>query len=158
MDIRTFFHPSLGPIGTARPPGIFDSQNKTSSTTDTPQAPLAGAYAGFMTPDFEALKQITDPELRNIAMMDYIAKGAEQRGMDNSLKLIKALREQQQADRLKARPLEFQELVARNTLKTLTDLPGQIMRAGRMYDKEALEAGASLANRPGFRQTIRYFA
>lgn len=122
------------------------------------QTPLAGGYGGFMTPEFEAIKGITDPDMRNFAMMDYLGKGREQRDMDSSLKLIERLREQQYADRLKSRPLEFQELVAKNLLKTITDLPGQVMRAGRMYDKEALEAGASLANRPRFQETIRYFA
>jgi hypothetical protein len=122
----------------------------------TPQ--VAGGYAGFMTPEFDAIKGITDPDLRNFAMMDYLGKGREQRDMDNSLKLIERLREQQYSDRLKSRPLEFQELVAKNLLKTVTELPGQVVRAGRMYDQEALEAGAALSRRPAFQETIRYFA
>ena len=122
----------------------------------TPQ--VAGGYAGFMTPEFEAIKGITDPDLRNFAMMDYITKGREGRDDERSLKLIEKLREQQYADRLKSRPLEFQELVAKNLLKTVTDLPGQVVRAGRMYDQEALAALSGLGQRPAFQETIRYFS
>jgi len=121
----------------------------------TPQ--VAGGYASFMTPEFDAIKGITDPDLRNFAMMDYITKSREGRDDERSLKLIGKLREQQYADRLKSRPLEFQELVAKNLLKTVTDLPGQVVRAGRMYDQEALAALSGLGQRPAFQETIRYF-
>jgi hypothetical protein len=168
MDLKNLFSQSLGAIGTAvnykpnqtpllKDPWGPDIQTMEIRNQQGP-SPLAGGYAGFMTPEFDAIKQITDPDLRNFAMMDYITKGREGRDDERSIKLIERLREQQYADRLKSRPLEFQELVAKNLLKTVTDLPGQVMRAGRIYDQEALEAGATLARRPAFQETIRYFS
>ena len=129
------------------------------------QFPLAGGYADMLEP----LKGITNADERRF-LMDQIAndraiktmldmtQGREGRDDERALNVIKNLREQQYADRLRSRPLEFQELVAKNLLKTVTDLPGQVVRAGRMYDQEALEAGAALSRRPAFQETIRYFA
>jgi len=185
MDLKNLFSQFLGSVGTAanykpgQSPSITDpfqrlnlQQPRNGSDIQTMelrnqqgQFPLAGGYAGMLDP----IKGITDPNERRFlmdqianerafGMMDNFTRGREQRDMDSSLKLIERLREQQYADRLKSRPLEFQELVATNLLKTITDLPGQVVRAGRMYDKEALEAGAELARRPGFQETIRYFA
>ena len=146
-------------------PGGSDIQTMELRNQPGRQVPLAGGYADLLEP----LKGITDPDERRF-LMDQIAndraitsmlgmtQGREQRDMDSSLKLIERLREQQYADRLKSRPLEFQELVAKNLLKTVTDLPGQVVRAGRMYDQEALAALSGLGQRPAFQETIRYFA
>jgi len=177
--IGTAVNPQFAQTQT-RAPNLFESTFLTGQTGVKPrtsdiqtmevrnqqgQFPLAGGYASMLEP----LKGITDPDERRF-VMDQIAndramssmldmtQGREQRDIDSSLKLIERLREQQYADRLKSRPLEFQELVAKNLLKTVTDLPGQVMRAGRMYDKEALEANAALSNRPAFQETIRYFS
>ncbi len=129
------------------------------------QFPLAGGYAGLLEP----LKGITDPDERRF-VMDQIAndralktmldmtQGREGRDDERALTVIKNLREQQYTDRLRSRPLEFQELVAKNLLKTVTDLPGQVVRAGRMYDQEALAALSGLGQRPAFQETIRYFS
>ena len=150
-------------------PGIID-WNKTGSTTDPTQVlrtqpSLAGSYVDLLEP----LKGITNADERRF-LMDQIAndraiktmldmtQGREGRDDERALNVIKNLREQQYADRLRSRPLEFQELVAKNLLKTVTDLPGQVVRAGRMYDQEALEANAALSRRPAFQETIRYFA
>ena len=128
------------------------------------QFPLAGGYATMLEP----LKGITDPDERRflmnqianervVGMMDSVTRGREQRDAENTFNMIKTLREQQYADRLKSRPLEFQELVATNLLKTITDLPGQVMRAGRLYDKEALEALSYLGRKPETQPVIKYF-
>jgi len=129
------------------------------------QLPLAGGYAGMLDP----IKGITNPEERRFVMdrmaedraiqtMLDMTQGREDRDDKRALNVIKNLREQQYADRLKSRPLEFQELVAKNLLKTVTDLPGQVVRAGRMYDQEALAALSGLGQRPAFQETIRYFS
>ena len=162
-----------------RAPNLFESTFLTGQTGVQPQTPdiqtmeirnqqgqfpLAGGYAGMLEP----LKGITDPDERRFLMnqisndraiqtMLDMTQGREGRDDERSLNVIKNLREQQYADRLRSRPLEFQELVAKNLLKTVTDLPGQVVRAGRMYDQEALEAGAALSRRPAFQETIRYF-
>lgn len=129
------------------------------------QPSLAGSYADMLNP----LKGIKDADERRFLMeqisndraiktMLDMTQGREGRDDERALNVIKNLREQQYADRLKSRPLEFQELVAKNLLKTVTDLPGQVMRAGRMYDQEALAANAALSRRPAFQETIRYFS
>lgn len=153
IDERFGYTPSTSGIQTMEIP---NQQNQPS---------LAGSYADMLNP----LKGITDADERRFLMeqisndravktMLDMTQGREGRDDERALNVIKNLREQQYADRLKSRPLEFQELVAKNLLKTVTDLPGQVMRAGRMYDQEALEAGAALSRRPAFQETIRYFS
>lgn len=185
MDLKNLFSQFLGSVGTAanykpgQVPFVTDpfqrlnlQQPRTGSDIQTMEIPnqqsqpfLAGSYADMLNP----LKGIKDADERRFLMeqisndravktMLDMTQGREGRDDERALNVIKNLREQQYADRLRSRPLEFQELVAKNLLKTVTDLPGQVMRAGRMYDQEALEAGAALSRRPAFQETIRYFS
>ena len=185
MDLKNLFSQFLGSAGTAvnykpvQAPSLTDPFQRLNlqqprigsdiQTMEIPnqqgQFPLAGGYADMLEP----LKGITNADERRF-LMDQIAndraiktmldmtQGREGRDDERALNVIKNLREQQYADRLRSRPLEFQELVAKNLLKTVTDLPGQVMRAGRIYDQEALAALSGLGQRPAFQETIRYFA
>lgn len=93
---------------------------------------LAGGLSSFMTPEFEAIQKIEDKDMRNIAMMEYISGRRGQKDIENLPNIIKTLRDQQYEDRLRARPLEFQEMVAKKFLNNLTEIPQNIIAAKRI--------------------------
>lgn len=147
----------------------FKTKLDSTLTSPAAQGPTPGgpgSMGGFGGQDFktamDAANAIPNTNARDLAIASLFGNQMRQQSdnqlLENYPKILDMIEQRQYANRLKSRPLEFQELVAKNLLKTITDLPGQVMRAGRMYDKEALEAGASLANRPRFQETIRYFA
>ena len=70
--------------------------------------------------------------MRNIAMMEYISGRRGQKDIENLPNIIKTLRDQQYEDRLRARPLEFQEMVAKKFLNNLTEIPQNIIAAKRI--------------------------
>lgn len=100
-------------------------------TTFTPS--LAGSYSGFMGPEFQEIQKIEDPFTRSIFTMELIRKRNEQDQLKNLPGVIKSLRDQQYEERLKARPLEFEELAAKFAMQSLADIPGKILVARHMY-------------------------
>jgi hypothetical protein len=77
--------------------------------------------------------------------------------LENYPKILDMIEQRQFANRLKARPLEFQELVATNLLKTISNLPGQIANAGQMYGREAATAFGRQTENFQAPQVVKYF-
>lgn len=172
IDERFGFLPGESDIQTME---IRYPRNPFGSPTDPlqvlrTQPSLAGSYTDILN-KVNAVKDIT-PEQRNKLFDALLQETSDDRYIDRMTQMtrenrmqdiqdlpnaIKAIGDIQYEQQLKARPLKFQELVAKNLLKTVTDLPGQVIRAGRMYDQEALAALSGLGQRPAFQETIRYF-
>ena len=93
---------------------------------------LAGGLSSFMTPEFDAIQKIENKDMRNIAMIEYLADRRAQRDVDNLPNTLKTIRDQQYADRIRARPLEFQEMVAKTFLTNLKEIPQNIIAARRI--------------------------
>lgn len=120
-----------------------------SSAFPAPQQPLSGSYMGFMGSDFpqfmDAFKDINDPDVRQMMMGTYMIdrmnkQNAESRRQEllEYPNIIKQTRAQQLEDYEKLRPLQFQELVARKFLDTVTELPGKIAAARHIYGPEEI--------------------
>ena len=93
---------------------------------------LAGGLSSFMTPEFDAIQKIENKDMRNFAMMEYLADRRAQKDVENLPNTLKTIRDQQYADRIRARPLEFQEMVAKTFLTNLKEIPQNIIAARRI--------------------------
>ena len=85
---------------------------------------LAGSLSSFMTPEFDAIQKIENKDMRNYAMMEYLADRRAQRDVDNLPNAIKTIRDQQYADRVRARPLELEELKEKQKLELQAKIAG----------------------------------
>jgi hypothetical protein len=113
---------------------------------------LGGPNSFIDSPEMQILRDEQDP----LVKMELLRRWGEERDLARVPDIIKSLRDQQREDRLAARPLEFQELVATNLLNTITRIPGQIAAARQMYGPET---ALGLARKtPAFNtQVPRYF-
>ena len=131
-------------------PGAFDTSSQlsgvgeglgTASLTPTPpgtmpQAP--GSLGNFMSsPEMQLLRDEKDPYVRMMLVNKLSTQGDE----DKTITAIERLRKQQYEDRIKMRPLEFQELMARKALDAMTsvgDIPRRIAAIRQMYGPETI--------------------
>lgn len=134
----------------------FDSIQTLQIKPETTSG-LTGGLNSYMTPDFEAIQKIEDPNARTMLMMEYIADRRAQKDIENLPNTLKTIRDQQYADELRASPLKFQQLVAANLLKTISNLPGQIASAGQMYGQEAATAFGKQTQNFQAPQVVKYF-
>jgi hypothetical protein len=100
-------------------------------TQTLPVAPetTAAVAGGFMnSPEMQLLREEKDPLVR----MMLAGRIGQQDDATKLPAIIKTLRDQQYEDRLRARPLEFQEMVAKKFLNNLTEIPQNIIAARRI--------------------------
>ena len=74
---------------------------------------------------------------------------------------LERVRKQQYEDRIKMRPLEFQELMARKALDAITsvgDIPRRIAAIRQMYGPETIKAFQLPVDALQQNQQIRYFS
>jgi hypothetical protein len=101
-----------------------------------PQAP--GSLGNFMSsPEMQFLRDEKDPYVRMMLVNKLSTQGDE----DKTITAIERLRKQQYEDRIKMRPLEFQELMARKALDAITsvgDIPRRVAAIRQMYGPETI--------------------
>jgi hypothetical protein len=125
-------------------PGDFSNAFKTNldSTLTSPVTPetTPGAVGGFMSPDFQvamdAASKIPNETARGMAIASLFGKQMQTQSdnamLENYPKILDMISERQYQNRLKARPLEFQEMVAKKFLNNLTEIPQNIIAARRI--------------------------
>ena len=153
-------------------PGNYSNAFKTKldpaltlPATQGPMPGVPGSMGGFGGQDFQAAvdaaNAIPDETARSMAMASLFGNQMRQQSdnqlLENYPKILDMIEQRQYANRLKARPLEFQELIAKNLLKTITDIPGQIANAGQMYGREAATAFGRQTENFQAPQVVKYF-
>lgn len=153
-------------------PGGFSNAFKTKldpiQTLPIKPEAMSGTLSnvsGFGGQDFQsainAASAIPDETARGMAMAqlfgDHMRQRSDNQLLENYPKILDMIEQRQYANRLKARPLEFQEKVAMNLLNTITNLPGQIANAGQMYGREAATAFGRQTENFQAPQVVKYF-
>jgi hypothetical protein len=133
--------------------GLGQGLNTNLSAPSTSGGTLGGNSGFIGSPEMQILRDEKDPFVK----MELLRRMGEEREMKNLPGIIKTLRDQQREDRLAARPLEFQELVATNLLNTITRIPGQIAAARQMYGPEAATAAGRQMQNFSAPAVPRYF-
>ena len=87
---------------------------------------LADSYMD--SPEMQLMKEEKDPFVKMMLLKRMDAR----EDMANLPNLVKTIRDQQYADRLRADPLDFQSLVARTFLTNLKEIPQNIIAARRI--------------------------
>ena len=137
----------------------------TAPVTQGPMPGVPGSMGGFGGQDFQnamnAASAIPDETARSMAIAQFFGNQMRQQSdnqlLENYPKILDMIEQRQYANRLKARPLEFQEKVAMNLLNTITNLPGQIANAGQMYGQEAATAFGRQTQNFQAPQVVKYF-
>ncbi len=143
----------------------LDPTVTTPVTLLEPPQGVSSNMGGFGGQDFQnamnAASAIPDETARSMAIAQLFGNQMRQQSdnqlLENYPKILDMIEQRQYANRLKARPLEFQELVAKNLLKTITDIPGQIANAGQMYGREAATAFGRQTENFQAPQVVKYF-
>ena len=151
-------------------PGAFDTSSQlsevgkglgTASLTPAPsgtipQAP--GSLGNFMnSPEMQLLRDEKDPYVRQFLVNKLSTQGDE----DRTMTTIERLRKQQYEDRIKMRPLEFQELMARKALDAITsvgDIPRRIAAIRQMYGPETIRGFGLPVEALNQGPKVRYFS
>ena len=151
-------------------PGAFDTSSQlsevgkglgTASLTPAPsgtipQAP--GSLGNFMnSPEMQLLRDEKDPDVRQFLVNKLSTQGDE----DRTMTTIERLRKQQYEDRIKMRPLEFQELMARKALDAITsvgDIPRRIAAIRQMYGPETIRGFGLPVEALNQGPKVRYFS
>jgi hypothetical protein len=118
-------------------PGDFSNAFKTNldSTLTSPVTPetTPGVVNSIFNPtDLDVINKQTNPNLQALMYMEMMAKRRAEEDRKNLPGAIKDMYDLQYEARLKARPLEFQELVAKKFLNNLTEIPQNIIAARRI--------------------------
>jgi hypothetical protein len=115
--------------------------NTTQVLPVKPEA-TPGVVSGYMnSPDLDLIRGEKDDTIRGVMLNDYLRRQGEQKDIANLSNSIKTIRDQQYEDRIKMRPLEFQELMARKALDAITsvgDIPRRIAAIRQMYGPETI--------------------
>jgi hypothetical protein len=151
-------------------PGAFDTSSQLSkvgeglgTTSLTPAAPgtmpqTPGSLGNFMnSPDMQLLRDEKDPYVRMMLVNKLSTQGDE----DKTINAIERLRKQQYEDRIKMRPLEFQELMARKALDAITgigDIPRRVAAIRQMYGPETISAYKLPVEALNQGPRVRYFS
>lgn len=155
-------------FGTGNYSNAFKTKLDPTVTTPVTQGPMPGvlgSMGGFGDQNFQAAMDVAnaipDGPARSMAIAQLFGNQMRQQSdnqlLENYPKILDMIEQRQYANRLKARPLEFQELVAKNLLKTISDIPGQIASAGQMYGQEAATAFGKQTQNFQAPQVVKYF-
>jgi hypothetical protein len=118
-------------------PGDFSNAFKTNldSTLTSPVTPetTPGVVNSIFNPaDLDVINKETNPNIQSLMYMEMMRKRTAEEDRKNFPGALKDLYDLQYEARLKARPLEFQELVAKKFLNNLTEIPQNIIAARRI--------------------------
>jgi hypothetical protein len=118
-------------------PGDFSNAFKTNldstlTSPVTPETTPGVANSLFNSADLDVIRGETDPTIRGLMLMEMVKRRTAEEDRKNFPGALKDLYDLQYEARLKARPLEFQELVAKKFLNNLTEIPQNIIAARRI--------------------------
>jgi hypothetical protein len=118
-------------------PGDFSNAFKTNldSTLTSPVTPetTPGVVNSIFNPaDLDVINKQTNSNIQSLMFMEMMRKRTAEEDRKNFPGALKDLYDLQYEARLKARPLEFQELVAKKFLNNLTEIPQNIIAARRI--------------------------
>ena len=118
-------------------PGYFSNAFKTNldSTLTSPVTPetTPGVVNSIFNPaDLDVINKQTNSNIQSLMFMEMMRKRTAEEDRKNFPCALKDLYDLQYEARLKARPLEFQELVAKKFLNNLTEIPQNIIAARRI--------------------------
>ena len=118
-------------------PGDFSNAFKTNldSTLTSPVTPetTPGVVNSIFNPaDLDVINKQTNSNIQSLMFMEMMRKRTAEEDRKNLPGALKDLYDLQYEARLKARPLEFQELVAKKFLNNLTEIPQNIIAARRI--------------------------
>lgn len=136
----------------------FKTPLSAAQTSPIKPETTSGAFGSYMnSPDMQLLRDEKDPFVR----MMLVNKLTTQDNEDKMINAIERVRKQQYEDRIKMRPLEFQELMARKALDAITsvgDIPRRIAAIRQMYGPETIKAFQLPVDALQQNQQIRYFS
>ena len=118
-------------------PGNYSNAFKTNldstlASPVTPETTPGVANSLFNSADLDVIRGETNPNLQALMYMEMMKRRTAEEDRKNFPGAIKDLYDLQYEARLKARPLEFQELVAKKFLNNLTEIPQNIIKARRI--------------------------
>ena len=121
-------------------PGDFSNAFKTNLDLTTGFQTLPGkpetapgvANSLFNSADLDVIRKQTNSNIQSLMFMEMMRKRTAEEDRKNFPGALKDLYDLQYEARLKARPLEFQELVAKKFLNNLTEIPQNIIAARRI--------------------------
>jgi hypothetical protein len=118
-------------------PGNYSNAFKTNldstlASPVTPETTPGVANSLFNSAGLDVIKGETNPNLQALMYMEMMKRRTAEEDRKNFPGAIKDLYDLQYEARLKARPLEFQELVAKKFLNNLTEIPQNIIKARRI--------------------------
>ena len=118
-------------------PGDFSNAFKTNldSTLTSPVTPetTPGVVNSIFNPaDLDVINKQTNSNIQSLMFKEMMRKRTAEEDRKNFPGALKDLYDLQYEARLKARPLEFQELVAKKFLNNLTEIPQNIIAARRI--------------------------
>ena len=118
-------------------PGNYSNAFKTNldSTLTSPVTPETApgvANSLFNSADLDVIRGEPDSTIRGLMLMEMVKRRTAEEDRKNFPGALKDLYDLQYEARLKARPLEFQELVAKKFLNNLTEIPQNIIKARRI--------------------------
>ena len=120
-------------------PGDFSNAFKTnldptltSPMTAKPETTPGVVNSLFNPADLDVINKQTNPNIQSLMFMEMMRKRTAEEDRKNFPGALKDLYDLQYEARLKARPLEFQELVAKKFLNNLTEIPQNIIKARRI--------------------------
>jgi len=120
-------------------PGDFSNAFKTnldptltSPMTAKPETTPGVVNSLFNPADLDVINKQTNPNIQSLMFMEMMRKQTAEEDRKNLPGVLKDLYDLQYENRLKARPLEFQELVAKKFLNNLTEIPQNIIKARRI--------------------------
>ena len=97
-----------------------------------PETAPGAANSLFNSADLDVIRGETDSTIRGLMLMEMMKRRTAEEDRKNFPGALKDLYDLQYEARLKARPLEFQELVAKKFLNNLTEIPQNIIAARRI--------------------------
>lgn len=136
----------------------FKTPLSAAQTSPIKPETTSGVFGSYMnSPDMQLLRDEKDPFVR----MMLVNKLTTQDDEDKMINALERVRKQQYEDRIKMRPLEFQELMARKALDAITsvgDIPRRIAAIRQMYGPETIKAFQLPVDALQQNQQIRYFS
>lgn len=136
----------------------FKTPLSAAQTSPIKPETTSGVFGSYMnSPDMQFIRDEKDPLIQTY-LLGRLTTQDDENKMINALERV---RKQQYEDRIKMRPLEFQELMARKALDAITsvgDIPRRIAAIRQMYGPETIKAFQLPVDALQQNQQIRYFS
>ena len=140
----------------------FKTPLNTTQTLPVKPETIPGVVSGYMnSPVLDSIRGEKDDTIRGVMLTDYLRRKGDQEDIKTLPGIMKTIRDQQYEDRIKMRPLEFQELMARKALDAITsvgDIPRRVAAIRQMYGPETIRGFGLPVNALNQGPKARYFS